>query len=179
MTRAATRNFLARQGVPEGGSLLDYSINQQTFRVAVLPRDNGCYRIQSGSIALDVDRTPTGWAVTGRTADGRVELIADQLGDITTVSGWVGHRTVRLTSSRWEASSERSIRGAVGGENVFLTQHHQVDGNLVSGYVGPKRLSFREREIPGEGPDLEPVVYLAAILPPLECCPPGRVNAVA
>ncbi|MCA9796804.1 MAG: hypothetical protein KC910_33570, partial [Candidatus Eremiobacteraeota bacterium] len=67
--------------------------------------------------------------------------------------------------------------GMVGDRNIFLTQHRQVDGHLITGYAGSLAMHLREREIPGQGPDLDPVTYLAAILPPAQ--PSSRFNYLA
>ena len=60
-------------------------------------------------------------------------------------------------------SSEATVTGYVGDQRVQVTQRRQLDGHMLSGYLGAQRFTLKEREMPGDGVQLEPIEYLAAL----------------
>lgn len=165
----ATR-LLASAGLPDGGRLIDLEIGGKQSRIAAAPFSDGRLHLRGHGLDVKVE----GDHLSGYCPAGRLKLEVLRQGDHTTVSGTVGGEPVRLSTTCY--GDEVSISGSVGNRNVFLTQHRQIDGHLITGYAGSQAMHLREREIPGQGPNLDPVTYLAALLPPADANQASRIN---
>ena len=110
---------------------------------------------------------------------GQVELVRRLQGTSSDpiISGTVGGRPVELELRSW-SRSEATVTGFVGNERVQVTQHRQLDGHVLSGYLGTQRFSLREREMPGQGVELQPIEYLATLVKPQENFLGRRFNSL-
>lgn len=103
-------------------------------------------------------------SIRGRGLAGELELSSQRTGCQARVTGKVGQYPVSLRARCWPGSDQATIEGEVGGNSVRLSQYSQIDGYLVTGYVGDRYLFVRQRG-PATSFGLEPVEYLAAMIP--------------
>ena len=106
-------------------------------------------------------------AIHGYGAGGQVDLVRRLQGTSSDpiVTGTVGGRQVQLELRGW-SRSEATITGYVGDQRVQVSQRRQLDGHMLTGYLGSKRFTLKEREMPGDGVRLDPIEYLAALVKP-------------
>ncbi len=175
---AATAQLLKNHGLPEGGRLIDVKLGSRRARLAADRVSSNEIRLSSDRLQLTIRAQEDGHSIKGTSPAGPVRLLASSTGAITTVEGKVGSMTVYLRSvGQGDGSRNRYISGTVGAQNIHLNQFRQIDGHLLTGYLGSNTFHLREREIPANGLELDPVLYLAALAP---SSPPARdINFLA
>lgn len=118
-------------------------------------------------VELNVAPDGKGVSIQGYGPGGQVDLVRRQQGNSSDpiVTGTVGGRPVQLELRGW-SRSEATVTGYVGDQRVQVTQRRQLDGHMLSGYLGSQRFTLKEREMPGDGVQLQPIEYLAALVKP-------------
>ncbi len=115
-------------------------------------------------LALRVTGTERWRHIRGRLGEQDVSLECERVGDRIRVTGNVGEADVDLDAVPWTDSNQVNVTGHVGNDGVHLFAHRQIDGWVVTGYSGGRRVDLRDRDIEGRLGGLEPVHYLAPVL---------------
>lgn len=158
-------------GIPAQGRGLLGEVGTDNLRLSAA-RAPGDACLVTGSrgedrVELNVAPDRAGTSIQGYGPGGQVNLIRRQQGNSSDpiVTGTVGGRPVQLELRGW-SRSEATVTGYVGDQRVQVTQRRQLDGHMLSGYLGSQRFTLKEREMPGDGVQLEPIEYLAALVKP-------------
>jgi len=158
-------------GIPAQGRGLLGQVGQENLRLSATrgPGD-GCHVVGSRGqdrVELSVAADGVGASIQGYGPGGQVDLIRRQQGNSSDpmVTGTIGGRPVQLELRGW-SRSEATVTGYVGDQRVQITQRRQLDGHMLSGYLGSQRFTLKEREMPGDGVSLQPIEYLAALVKP-------------
>lgn len=141
-----------------GGEVVRFASNER----------EGVLRVR-GKVAeqdLDLNVRASTWSrrVDGSVGHRRVDLESERDGDVTRVTGAVGTDEVDLQVRAW-SESQVNITGHVGNQAVRVFVHRQIDGHVVDGFAGGRRIQLRDRDIEGQLA-LTPADYLPALLVP-------------
>lgn len=101
--------------------------------------------------------------ISGSVDARAVDLETDESSGVTRLQGSVGNDDVLLEAASY-GPTQVNVSGHVGVDTVRLYVYRQIDGNVVDGFAGGRRVSFRDRDIEGRLQGLDPLDYVALLV---------------